>query len=80
MPSVTHHHHTLHSTVPHKVTFDELTTDIEAWLTQPALGFNSMEQAINCELAEIGADREGDFDLEAEQEKRYHAWLDVVNN
>lgn len=60
--------------------WDEIITDIEVWLAVPHDGFDTMQDAIDCELAESGADREVGFDLEAEQEKRYHAFLATVNN
>lgn len=37
--------------------------------------FYANEEAILIELAETGADRELDFDLEAEFDKRYQAYL-----
>lgn len=46
--------------------YDEVTYDV--WL-------NSNEEAILLELAESGADRELDFDLEAEFDKRYQQYL-----
>ena len=39
--------------------------------------FYANEEAILIELAESGADRELDFDLEAEFDKRYQAYLDI---
>ena len=54
---------------------DNSINDIEIWLALPYDGFNTMEDAISCELAESGADRELDFDLEREQEKRYDTFL-----
>lgn len=38
--------------------------------------FYTNEEAILIELAESGADRELDFDLESEFDKRYQLWLD----
>ncbi len=45
------------------------TLDFEEW-------FGVYEDEINIELAESGADRELDFDLELELEKRYQEYLD----
>jgi hypothetical protein len=45
------------------------TLDYEEW-------FAVNEDEINIELAENGADREMDFDLELELEKRYQEYLD----
>ena len=39
--------------------------------------FYANEEAILIELAESGADRELDFDLETEFDKRYQAYLDT---
>lgn len=52
---------------------------LEEWLAQPHDGWDTRQEAIDCELAENGTDREGDFDIEAEQEKRYEAFLEETN-
>ena len=63
-----------------KPTLEELTEDIDLWLQHPVDGFSTMEESINCDLAETGTDMESDFDLETEQTTRYEIWLDQVNS
>lgn len=46
-----------------------IETEYDVWLYEN-------EEAILLELAENGADREMDFDLEAEFDKRYQRYLD----
>lgn len=59
--------------------YDEAMSD-DHYLTEEdvmfQIWFNENEETILIELAESGADREMDFDLEAEFDKRYQAYLD----
>ena len=48
---------------------DEVMAEYDVW-------FHENEEAILIELAESGADREMDFDLEEEFDKRYQKYLD----
>lgn len=54
--------------------YDEVVAD-DNQLTEYDVWFHENEEAILIELAESGADREMDFDLEAEFDKRYQQYL-----
>lgn len=54
--------------------YDEYTAD-DNTLTEYDVWFHENEEDILIELAESGADREPDFDLEAEFDKRYQQYL-----
>lgn len=47
----------------------------DEWLNEPTCGWTSRANMIDNELAESGADREMDFDIEKELEKRYEKYL-----
>ena len=55
--------------------YDEVIAD-DNTITEYDVWFHENESAILLELAESGADREMDFDLEAEFDKRYQRYLD----
>ena len=56
------------------VDYDEVTADNNN-LTEYDVWFHDNEEAILIELAESGADRELDFNLEAEFDKRFQQYL-----
>ena len=55
--------------------YDEVMAD-DNTLTEYDVWFHENEEDILIKLAESGADREMDFDLEAEFDKRYQQYLD----
>ena len=55
--------------------YDEVTAE-DNTITEYDVWFHENESNILIELAENGADREMDFDLEAEFDKRYQRYLD----
>lgn len=55
------------------VDYDEVASDNT--LTEYDIWFHENEEAILTELAESGADRELDFNLEAEFDKRFQKYL-----
>ena len=55
--------------------YDEVMADNNT-VTEYDIWYQENESAILLELAESGADREMDFDLEAEFDKRYQRYLD----
>ena len=55
--------------------YDEVMADNNT-VTEYDIWYQENESAILIELAENGADREMDFDLEAEFDKRYQRYLD----
>ena len=60
-------------------TWADLITDIEYWLESYQGGW-SHQSRLDCEIAENGADRELDFDLEAYYENAYDKWLTIHNS
>ena len=56
------------------VDYDEVTATANS-LTEYDVWFHENEEAILIELAESGADRELDFNLEAEFDKRFQKYL-----
>lgn len=56
------------------VDYDEVTAT-DNILTEYDVWFNKNEESILIELAESGADRELDFNLEAEFDKRFQKYL-----
>lgn len=58
------------------ITMDARTENIIE--TEYDVWFYQNEEAILIELAESGADREMDFDLEAEFDKRYQQYLEYL--
>ena len=56
------------------VSYDEVTAD-DYIITEYDVWFHENEEAILIELAESGADRELDFNLEAEFDKRFQQYL-----
>lgn len=54
--------------------YDEVMAD-DNTITEYDVWFHENEESILLELAESGADREMDFDLEAEFDKRYQQYL-----
>ncbi len=51
---------------------------IEEWLEADKYAGMSNEEYLHIMLAETGADRETGFDIEAQQELYYDAWLDTI--
>ena len=60
-------------------TWTDLTADIEYWLESYQGGW-SQQSRLDCEIAELGLDRELDFDKESYYENAYDKWLTTHNS